>query len=134
MPISVLIVEDEFLIRSLVADCLSESGFAVLEAESGDEALDYLQSGAEVDVLFTDIDLPGSIDGAKLAERARQIYPELPVVYASAGARADDIRPLLPRARFMPKPYDPAQVCTLLASLAEGNGANGAHARAAIGH
>ena len=117
VPISVLIVEDEVLIRSLVADCLSESGFAVHEARTGDEALDLLSSGAEVDVLFTDIELPGSIDGAKLAERARQMRPELSVVYASGAVRAGDIRPLVPRSRFMPKPYDPADVCTLVARL-----------------
>ena len=119
MTISVLIVEDEFLIRSLVADCLSERGFAVHEAESGDEALDYLRSGAEVDVLFTDIDLPGSLDGTRLAERARQMKPELAVVYASAGARSGDAGPPVPRSRFMAKPYDPFHVWKLVASVAD---------------
>ena len=117
MTISVLIVEDEFLIRSFVADFLSEYGFAVHEAATGEAALDYLRSGAEIDVLFTDIGLPGAIDGTKLAERARQIYPELPVVYASALARPGDIRPRVPDSRFMPKPYKPAEVCALLASV-----------------
>lgn len=130
MPIAVLVVEDEALIRSLVADYLSESGFAVHEAESGDEALDYLNSGAEVDVLFTDIELPGSINGVKLAERAREMHPDLPVVYASGGAHAGEIRPRLPRARFLPKPYDLADVCVLLAKLAT---AGRGHTHAATG-
>ncbi len=118
MTITVLVVEDELLIRSLIADYLSNSGFEVREAESGDEALDYLKTGAAVDVLFTDIELPGSINGVKLAERAREMRPELQVVYASGGARAGDLRRQIPCARFLPKPYDPAEVCTLVATLA----------------
>jgi len=119
---SVLLVEDEVLIRSLVADWLSERGFAVHEAESADEALDYLDSGGEVDVLFTDINLPGSMNGAELAERVRRRRPELPIVYASGRFRASDIGPLVPRSMFVPKPYDADQVCTLLARLTEGPG------------
>jgi two-component system, response regulator PdtaR len=118
MAITVLVVEDEFLIRSLVADYLSDSGFDVHEAESGDEALDYLKSGAAVDVLFTDIELPGSLNGVKLAECARKMRPELPVVYASGGPRTCGVGERVPRGRFLPKPYDPAEVCTLLAKLA----------------
>lgn len=127
-PIAVLVVEDEALIRCLVADCLSESGFEVHEAESGDEALDYLRSGAAVDVLFTDIELPGTMNGVKLAERACEMRPELAVVYASGGVRPSDIRTQVPRSRFMVKPYDPAEVCTLLATLGE---AGRAHSHAA---
>lgn len=118
MAITVLVVEDEFLIRSLVADYLSDSGFDVHEAESGDEALDYLKTGAAVDVLFTDIELPGSLNGVRLAECARAMRPELPVVYASGGARVGDLRERGPRAPFLPKPYDLAEVCSLVAKLA----------------
>jgi len=127
MAITVLVVEDESLIRTLVADYLSDSGFDVHEAESGDEALDYLKTGAAVDVLFTDIELPGSINGVRLAECARAMRPELPVVYASGGTRAGDLRAPVPRSRFLPKPYDPADVCTLLAKVAAG-GRGRAHA------
>jgi CheY-like chemotaxis protein len=116
---SVLLVEDEILIRNLVSDWLIESGFAVHEAETAAEALDYLDSGATVDVLFTDINLPGSMNGAELAQRARQRRPELPIVYASGRFRACDIGPLVPRALFMPKPYNADDVCTLLARLTE---------------
>jgi CheY-like chemotaxis protein len=117
-PISVLLVEDEVLISNLVADWLSESGFSVHEAKTADEALTYLDSGADVDVLFTDINLPGSMNGAELAERARKRRPDLPIVYASGRYRSCDIGPLVPRSIFMPKPYDPEQVCKLLARLA----------------
>ena len=56
---TVLLVEDEVLISHLVADWLAERGFAVHEAATGDEALDYIDAGGEVDVLFTDVNLPG---------------------------------------------------------------------------
>jgi CheY-like chemotaxis protein len=119
-PVSVLLVEDEVLISHLVAEYLSESGFDVHEVTNADAALDYIDSGAAVDVLFTDINLPGSMNGAELAERARRRRPDLPIVYASGRFRASDIGPMVPRSMFVPKPYDPEQVCTLLARLTMG--------------
>jgi CheY-like chemotaxis protein len=113
-PVSVLLVEDEVLISNLVADWLSERGFAVHEVTTGDAALRYLESGAAVDVLFTDVDLPGAIDGAELAQRARKKRPELPIVYASGRYRSCDVGTLVPRSIFLPKPYDRDDVCTLL--------------------
>jgi CheY-like chemotaxis protein len=118
-PISVLLVEDEILISNLVADWLSESGFVVHEVTTADAALEYIGSGGKVDVLFTDINLPGSMNGAELAERVRELRPELPIVYASGRYRASDIEPLVPRSIFLPKPYNPDDVRTLLARLTE---------------
>jgi CheY-like chemotaxis protein len=118
-PVSVLLVEDEILISTLVAEWLGDSGFSVHEAKTADEALDYLDSGAAVDVLFTDINLPGSMNGAELAQQARLRRPELPIVYASGRYRASDIGPLVPRALFMPKPYNENDVRTLLTRLTE---------------
>jgi two-component system, response regulator PdtaR len=119
-PVSVLLVEDEVLISNLVAEYLSESGFDVHEVTTADAALEYIDSGAAVDVLFTDINLPGSMNGAELAERARRRRPDLPIIYASGRFAASDIGPLVPRSMFVPKPYDPEQVCTLLARLTLG--------------
>lgn len=116
-PIVVLLVEDEALISRLVAEWLSERGFAVHEAASGEEAMGYLDSGAPVGLLFTDINLPGRMDGAQLARQARQRRPELPVVYTSGRAGAGEIAPLVPRSMFLPKPYDPEEVCSLAARL-----------------
>ena len=82
-PIRVLIVEDEFLICEWVAEALGELGFAVHTVSNARDALRHLAS-APVDVLFTDINLPGGMDGAALARRARDMMPELGVVYASA--------------------------------------------------
>jgi CheY-like chemotaxis protein len=114
---TVLLVEDEALISQLVADWLSERGFAVREAASGDEALDYLGGGGEADVLFTDVNLPGEINGAELAKRARELRPDLPIVYASGRYRYGDLAPMVSRSVFVAKPYNPADVCTLLKRL-----------------
>jgi CheY-like chemotaxis protein len=118
--ISVLVVEDEVLISNLVADVLSASGFVVHEVTTADEALRYIDSGADIDVLFTDINLPGDMDGAELAARARELRPEMPIVYASGRFKLSEISPLVSRSLFMAKPYDPADVCALLTRLTGG--------------
>jgi DNA-binding LytR/AlgR family response regulator len=84
---------------------------------TADEALRYIDSGANIDVLFTDVNLPGGMDGAELATRARERRPEMPIVYASGRFKLSDIAPLVPRSLFMAKPYDPADVCALLTRL-----------------
>jgi CheY-like chemotaxis protein len=114
---TVLLVEDEQLISHLVADWLGENGFAVRELATADAALDYLGAGGEADVLFTDVNLPGGMDGAELAKRARQIRPDLPIVYASGRYGYRDLGGLVPRSVFLPKPYDRTDVCTLLERL-----------------
>jgi len=116
-PVSVLLVEDEVLISNLVADWLSERGFAVHEVTTGDAALRYLESGEPVDLLFTDVDLPGKIDGAELAQRARAQRPELPIVYASGRYGVSDLGALVPRSIFLAKPYHRDDICTLLERL-----------------
>ncbi|HTP93682.1 MAG TPA: response regulator [Xanthobacteraceae bacterium] len=115
-PIHVLVVEDEFLISDWVAQSLAEQGFAVLTAATADEALQRLISDP-VDVLFTDINLPGSMDGAALAWRARQMQPCLPVVYASARATMIGPNDRVPGAVIVPKPYEPTLVGKLLAAV-----------------
>ena len=122
-PISVLLVEDEVMISSLVADCLTAAGFIVHEVTTADEALRYIKSGADIDVLFTDINLPGRMNGAELAERARELRPEMPIVYASGRFKLSDISPLVPRSLFLSKPYDPEDVCALLTRLTGASGA-----------
>jgi CheY-like chemotaxis protein len=118
-PAAVLLVEDEILISQLVADELSEYGFKVHEVSTGDEALKYVGSGAPVDVLFTDINMPGTIDGTELAKRVRAMRPDMPVVYASGRYGAENVGPLVTHSVFVPKPYRPADVCALLHRLTE---------------
>jgi CheY-like chemotaxis protein len=113
--IRVLLVEDEFLISEMVADSLSQQGFSVSVVTNGADALRHLVS-APVDVLFTDINLPGGMDGTALARRARELLPDLPVVYASGGVSMFDFTSRVPRSIFVAKPYDPDMIGRLLAS------------------
>jgi CheY-like chemotaxis protein len=115
--VKVLLVEDEILIVDLVVDVLTEYGFDVHPFMTADAALKYLEAGDEVDVLFTDINLPGSMDGVELAQRARALRPELPVVYASGRHTATTISPLVSHSLFLHKPYRAEDVCTLLDRL-----------------
>jgi len=81
----VLFVEDEFFIREWIAESLSEQGFAVDSVTNAADALSQI-TRAPIDVLLTDINLPGGMDGAALARRARELQPGLAVIYASARA------------------------------------------------
>jgi CheY-like chemotaxis protein len=114
---NVLVVEDEVLISEMVSDVLSENGFDVHTVTSGETALSYLESGPEVDVLFTDINLQGRMDGSTLAKMARERRPDLPIVYCSGRYSPTAIMPLMPRSIFVKKPYDLADLCTLLTRL-----------------
>jgi len=115
-PIHVLVVEDEILINEWVTQSLAEQGFAVQSVTNAADALGHLTSDP-VDVLFTDINLPGKMDGAALARSARELLPDLPVVYASSRATmlAPDAR--VPGAIIVPKPYRPELVGRLLAAV-----------------
>jgi DNA-binding NtrC family response regulator len=114
---SVLVVEDEVMISDLVADVLAENGFDVHTEVNGEAALNYLDSGPEVDVLFTDINLQGRMDGSTLAKAARARRPDLPVVYCSGRHSPSAISPLVPRSVFVKKPYDLQDVCVLLSRM-----------------
>jgi CheY-like chemotaxis protein len=118
MAATVLVVEDEVLISDTVCDALKAGGFNVFHAETADAAWQYLQDGADIDLLFTDINLPGEMDGAELAARARDLRPELPIVYASGRHTSSDLAELVPRSVFLNKPYNLSEVCTLLRRLA----------------
>ena len=80
---SILIVEDEALIRQLAAEWLQQAGFRVFEAQSGEDAIRFLSHDEPVDVLFTDIRLGGARDGWDVAEAFREKYPALAVLYCS---------------------------------------------------
>ena len=113
---TILFVEDEPLLGELMTEALTGKGFEVRVAPDAGHALRYLLSGAEVDVLFTDIDLGDGMDGATLARLARQMRPELPVVYAS-GRRSVAQLDTVPGSVFLPKPYSLNQVDATIASL-----------------
>jgi CheY-like chemotaxis protein len=114
----VLVVEDEELISEMIGEALSDSGFEVCVAADANEALEHLAEGFEPDVLFTDINLPGDMDGSLLAFAARKLCPDLPVVYASAAWDALNNIRTVPGSVFVPKPYSPRNICSLLARMA----------------
>jgi CheY-like chemotaxis protein len=114
-PIRVLLVEDEYLISQWVAESLAEQGFAVCTATNGMDALKCLAS-VPVDILFTDINLAGSMDGTMLARRARELLPDLPVVYASGRVNILDPQVRVPGSTFVPKPYVPSLIGRVLAN------------------
>jgi CheY-like chemotaxis protein len=120
-PIRVLVVEDEVLISEWVAEALTEQGFAVQIAGNAAEALQHLKV-SPVDVLFTDVNLPGNMDGTALAHRARQLIPGLPVVYASGRMSVVDSALRVPGSLFVAKPYDTALIGRLLADAAKATG------------
>ena len=104
-PSVVLVVEDEPLVRMTAADELEEAGFQVLEATNADEALKVLEARSdEVQVLFTDVHMPGSMDGMALAEQVSQRWPHVLLLISSGYARphSDEIPD---HGHFVPKPY-----------------------------
>ncbi len=114
-PIRVLLVEDEYLVSEWVAESLAEQGFAVCTATNGLDALKCLAS-VPVDILFTDINLAGSMDGTMLARRARELLPDLPVVYASGRVNIFEPQVRVPGSTFVPKPYVPSLIGRVLAN------------------
>lgn len=113
---TVLLVEDQVLIRLMVADELRQCGVQVLEASNAEEAWLVLQSTLPVHLLFTDVHLPGRMDGIALASRVRMHYPHLKLIITSSEL-PEGTAPVLADA-FIPKPYSMSalvkQVATLL--------------------
>jgi CheY-like chemotaxis protein len=111
---SVLVVEDEPMICEVAVEALAEQGFEVRAVSNADDALRCLATGPSIDVLFTDVNLPGGMDGAELAQRARELRPDLPIVYTSG--RQSKIGHMEPveGSLFVAKPYDPFRLGPLL--------------------
>jgi CheY-like chemotaxis protein len=105
-PLKVLIVEDEALVRMIAAESLVDAGFVVVEAATADEALATLTlEAAEVDLLFSDIQMPGRIDGLELATIVHDRWPWIAVMLASGALMP--LRSEMPQdTRFIPKPYE----------------------------
>jgi DNA-binding NtrC family response regulator len=113
---AVLVVEDEPLIRMEVAAAVKDAGFRVYQAASADEAVGLLEECADIGVLFTGVDMPGSMDGIELAHYARSQKPMKVIV--SSGHRRVAMRDLPPAAVFLKKPCDATEIVEKLKSLA----------------
>jgi two-component system, response regulator PdtaR len=104
----VLIVEDEFLIRMHAADLVEAAGYRAIEAANADDAIAILEERDDIRVIFTDIDMPGSMDGLKLAAAVRDRWPPVAIIATSG---AVDVRDKLPEGgRFIPKPYSQTDI------------------------
>jgi two-component system, response regulator PdtaR len=101
---TVLIVEDETFIRMEAADILSDAGCISLEAADADEALEVLTEHPEVSLLFTDINMPGTMDGLVLAEHVVRTSPDMALIVTSGKRRIPDAD-LPDHGVFLPKPY-----------------------------
>ena len=103
----ILVVEDDVLIRSAVVDYLLECGFAVCSAANASEARAVLDAGQPVDLVFTDVQMPGEMNGFALARWVKEQYPDIEVVLTSGVVRfSEDASDLCERVEFVSKPYD----------------------------
>jgi DNA-binding NtrC family response regulator len=115
---SVLIAEDEALIRFALSDCLADRGFRVFEAGCTTEAIDVLEAEPEIDVVFTDIRMPGPLNGIDLAKWVHEHRPGLAIVLTSGDARRADVAAAVqPNEPFITKPYDLDEVADTICDL-----------------
>jgi two-component system, response regulator PdtaR len=110
----ILFVEDEELLRDVIAEELRDAGFEVIEAGEAEAALQALVVAPNIDLLFTDIRMPGTTSGWDLAEQARRLRPQLAVFYATGFSEI--LRPV-PDSRLFKKPYRAATIIEALAEL-----------------
>jgi two-component system, response regulator PdtaR len=117
--VTMLLVEDETLVRRLMADILGDAGFRVIKAANVGMALNWLEADEDVQVLFTDVHMPPGIDGLELARRVHERWPEVRLVIASglARPRAEEIAG---RGTFIPKPCRPERVVQAIEQAATG--------------
>lgn len=107
--IEILIVEDEPLLRMDIADHLSALGYRVFEGANADEAISVLELNSGIRLIITDIDMPGSMDGLKLAAAVRDRWPPVKIIVVS-GHRVVEITDLPDGSMFFSKPYSPLEI------------------------
>jgi CheY-like chemotaxis protein len=115
----VLIVEDEALLRMNAAEMIADAGFEVAEAANADEAIAILEARPNIHVVFTDVQMPGSMDGLKLAGFVRGRWPPIKIVATSGFVRVGE-QDLPEGSRFVTKPYMAAEIVATLRELTGG--------------
>ena len=114
----VLVVDDEPLLRLFNVDMLSDAGFDVLEAPDADEALRILDTTKDIKVVFTDVEMPGAMDGFGLARRIAALWPQIGVLVTS-GRRLPNASFATPARWFVAKPYDVSQIVEMIGTFAQ---------------
>jgi len=106
---AILVVEDEMLLRMRAVDMVEDAGFTAVEAINADDALAVLESRSDIELLFTDIQMPGSMDGLKLAYAVHSRWPSIKIILVSGQLKlTDDDKPV--DSRFFGKPLDVKQM------------------------
>jgi DNA-binding response OmpR family regulator len=121
-PATVLVVDDEELVREMAATFLSERGYRVIEASSADEAVGVLDSAKPVDVVFTDLRMPGRLDGIGLARWVRDHRPQTRVLITSGCTSLAQQVVEVSNGPLIPKPYRPEDVVQRVRALTVGAG------------
>jgi two-component system, response regulator PdtaR len=111
---TILVVEDEVLLRMVIADGLREAGYRVIEAANAEQALDALDHSFDVRLILTDVQMPGSLDGVGLARIVRCAFPTIKIVLTSG--RFGEVKGAEHDA-FFAKPFDPIEVVEHIATL-----------------
>ena len=112
----ILVVEDEAIIRMGTAQLLEDAGYTALEAGNADDAIRILKSRADINAVITDIKMPGSLCGLRLARAIRDRWPPIHLIVTS-GQNAPTEKEFPGIWRFIPKPYAPKQVLKALQEL-----------------
>jgi DNA-binding NtrC family response regulator len=113
----VLVVEDESLIRILLADAFEEAGFVVVEADGADEAISIFASRQDIEVVVTDLRMPGTMDGLGLAGWMGEHAPSVPIIITSGFATPPDARTNPCIVHIVTKPYKPSDVVDLVTEV-----------------
>jgi CheY-like chemotaxis protein len=113
-PHAVLIVEDDQLLMTLTAGIVEDAGFEAIQAGNADQAVAILKARSDIALLLTDVDMPGSMDGVKLAHAVRDRWPPIKIIVVSS--RVPD-RDLPPGSRFFCKPYHAGAMILEMRSL-----------------
>ena len=115
---TVLVVEDEAIIRMMLVDELEDAGIAVIEAEDANAAVAIMRNGAPIRAVITDVKMPGTMDGFGLAAWMRDRAPDVPIIITSGFATQPDCQSINPAiTRIVLKPYKPRDVASLVAAL-----------------
>lgn len=112
----VLVVEDDFIIRMGAMDIVSSAGHAALEACGSEEAINILSSRDDINLVFTDVIMPGKIDGLQLAFYVHRQFPKVGIIVAS-GTLVVQMNTLPPGARFFTKPYSEQEIAAEMAAM-----------------